>query len=280
MSFLKNKIAIGTVQFGLNYGISNLTGQTSIDEVIKIINVAQENEINTLDTAFAYGKSEKVLGKLDTENFKVITKFIGISKRNELEEQFYKSLDHLNRDSVYGYLAHIPNDILKNKDLWSLLQDIKHQGKIEKIGFSFNSVDEIQAILEADIIPDLIQVPFNILDNRFVFYMKELKEKYSTEVHTRSTFLQGLFFMDTRNLGSFFDPIKNWLNEIQDANLSGQLIKFATDKEYIDKVVIGVNDHFQLINNLDSLKKVNSSLKEFDFPFNSDILTPNNWPTK
>lgn len=278
MNFLKNKIALGTVQFGLDYGISNPNGQTPIEEVIKTIKVARENGIDTIDSAFAYGESENVLGLIDTTGFKLITKFIGISNKKDLDLQLAESLSKLNRNSIYGYIAHRPNEILKKRELWQFINEKKHENIIQKIGFSFNTIEEVKAVLEADLIPDLIQVPFNILDNRFEMYMKELKDKYGTEIHTRSTFLQGLFFMDIKKLDPYFNGIKEWLKENQDENLPGKLLKYVADKEYIDKVVIGVNNHSQLFDNINALRNVSSTLKAVDFQFNNNILTPSNWP--
>ena len=58
-----NKIVLGTVQFGVNYGINNTSGQVSLEEVCKILRIAEEKGIKTLDTSSGYGASEIVLGK-------------------------------------------------------------------------------------------------------------------------------------------------------------------------------------------------------------------------
>ena len=57
------KLGLGTVQFGTDYGISNKLGQTSADEVRKILEFAAGHGIRYLDTAPAYGTSEAVLGE-------------------------------------------------------------------------------------------------------------------------------------------------------------------------------------------------------------------------
>ena len=72
------KLILGTVQFGLPYGINNQTGQLSKESVFKILNLAYENGITLLDTAGAYGQAEKILGEYfslyKAKSFKVITK--------------------------------------------------------------------------------------------------------------------------------------------------------------------------------------------------------------
>lgn len=45
------KIVLGTVQFGMNYGITNKNRQTSEEEVEKILEFAKNHSISVLDTA-------------------------------------------------------------------------------------------------------------------------------------------------------------------------------------------------------------------------------------
>ena len=56
------KLALGSAQFGLAYGISNSHGKVSMNEVFRILTLAKSLGINTIDTASAYGNSEDVLG--------------------------------------------------------------------------------------------------------------------------------------------------------------------------------------------------------------------------
>jgi uncharacterized protein len=55
-----NKIVLGTVQFGLDYGINNKNGKIKFAEVNSILNFAWENGIRLLDSAYRYGDSEEV----------------------------------------------------------------------------------------------------------------------------------------------------------------------------------------------------------------------------
>lgn len=74
-STLVGRIALGTAQFGLDYGISNLGGQTSHSELQAILELASESGIDCLDTAIGYGNSEENLGRAGVDSFKVVTKF-------------------------------------------------------------------------------------------------------------------------------------------------------------------------------------------------------------
>jgi aryl-alcohol dehydrogenase-like predicted oxidoreductase len=272
-----SKIGLGTVQFGLDYGISNEIGQTSLDEVKLILNHAKKVGINTIDTASAYGTSEEVLGKNLLDDFKIITKFLLNHENQSLEKQFETSLNKLNRNTIYGYIAHRPSNIIENPKNWNLLNKWKLEGLIQKVGFSFNEVSEIKAVLDNGFIPDLIQVPYNYFDNRFEKFMIELKNK-GCEIHTRSTFLQGLFFADTELLPPFFKEVIPRIVKLQNEykELPGALLKYSLEKPFIDKVIIGINNFSQLNENIKFLNTENILPKK-NFKIPENILIPSKW---
>src|SRR5690606_32905896 len=150
-----------------------------------------------------------------------------------------------------GYMAHRPLDLVAdNFRNLNVLRELKDSGVVKKIGASFNDLDEVKIFQKEQIHLDIIQVPYNYFDNRFENLMKEFKSN-GCEIHTRSAFLQGLFFCDTQKLSSFFDEVKPSLNLIQkQENLAGKLLKFVLEKDFIDVVNIGVNNTEQLIENL------------------------------
>lgn len=275
---LKEKVGIGTVQFGTNYGISNVAGKTSENQVNEILEFAKRNSIRYIDTAYAYGDAEEVLGKNDIDFFKVISKYIPITNV-DMVSQFNKSLNRLKISQFYGYLAHRPLSLIENNNLnWKKLIELKQKGLIKKIGASFNEVEEIQKIINAEINLDIIQVPYNFLDRRFENMMKKLKSN-GCEIHTRSTFLQGLFFCDPNNLTSFFDEVKPVLRSIQrEKDFAIKLLKFVLNKEFIDVVNIGVNNITQLRENIDSLDNIEGTLTELDISVSKPILMPTGWP--
>lgn len=272
------KLALGTVQFGTHYGISNKSGQTTQKEAKKIFDFASKNGIDLLDTASAYGNSEEVLGKCGVERFKVVSKFLLTQDEQDIETQLNKSLRNLKVKKLYGYLAHRPMQVINNPELWQKLKQLKEQGKVDKIGFSFNEVREADEMLEKGFLPDLIQVPYNYLDNRFENQMIDLKNQ-GCEIHTRSAFLQGLFFMDPAAINSFFDEAKPILVEMQKwgHELPGMLLNYCISKPFIDKVVIGLNNVSQLQQNIEGINKNYEILKR-RFKINENVLIPSNWP--
>jgi aryl-alcohol dehydrogenase-like predicted oxidoreductase len=251
-----NKIGLGTVQFGIPYGISNKYGQTSELEVSSILKKAREVGINTLDTANAYGASERVFGQNKIADFKIVSKFLRQHPSQTISDILKESLTNLNITALYGYMAHRPMDVVENPILWNELNRLKQNGIIQKIGFSFNEIFEIEEVLKLGFTPDIIQVPYNYFDNRFEKYMQELKSK-GCEIHTRSAFLQGLFFVDINGLSSFFDEIKPIIEGLQKKieDLPTALLQFCINKPFIDKVIFGVNTIDQFKSNIQGISK-------------------------
>lgn len=278
---LNHKVGLGSVQFGMSYGVSNNHGQTTSEEVTKILNYANKSGITFIDTASAYGNAEEVLGFNDLNNFKIISKFMPQEENNSIKVQLKTSLEKLNVDSLYGYLAHRPLSLLDNQNEWEELLVLKQENKVKKIGFSLNEPKELDLLLNKGMIPDLIQVPYNYFDNRFKDILIDLKAK-GCEIHTRSAFLQGLFFSDIQKLPSFFDEVKKYIIELQinlSDNLSGALLKYVLSLDFVDVVIMGVENEKQLKINLININTAHH-LPLSDFNFSDSVLMPSNWPIK
>ena len=261
------KIALGTVQFGMNYGISNTVGQVSPEEISKILNFCKENKIDTLDTAQGYGESEKVLSQFDLSNFKVITKLIGNAR---LEQ----SLENLKLSKVYGLMFHRENEC--NDVTWKQFEDYKKQGLVDKIGVSVYSPAVLSSLLDRYPI-EIVQFPMNILDQSFIPLLPKLKEK-NVEVHTRSTFLQGLLLME--DIPEYINPIKETIKSIPEPRLAHPL-NFGKKQKRVDKMVLGVT-------RLQDLKEIveayNSTVSDIDYSkfaiFDEKYINPSLWQVK
>ncbi len=273
-----DKLGLGTVQFGIPYGISNKSGQTQPTEVSHILKFALKAGICLLDTASSYGSSEMVLGQNDIGGFAIVSKFLPPDVNEAIAVQLNRSLKDMGVKSLYGYLAHRPANLVQYPEQWEELKLLKAGGLIKKIGFSLNAPSELDSLLDKDFIPDLIQVPYNYFDRRFEKYFIELK-KNNCEIHTRSTFLQGLFLTDTQALPSFFDPVKSNIKHLQVnvPNLSGSLLKFVIQNAYVDKVILGVETEAQLKFNISTIKSA-TQLPDLKTSVDDEILMPSNWP--
>lgn len=278
-----NKLALGTVQFGLDYGITNNIGKVQIKEVKSILEFARNNDINVLDTAATYGNSEEILGNADVEDFQVITKTIPLKNEvNEIIGNFYKSLKNLNKDQVYGLLIHDVGDIDNEQFdlLYRKIIELKQQGMVSKIGFSTYTPEQVDFLLK-NFDFDLIQVPFNVFDNRLIQggQFKALNNK-GVEIHARSVFLQGIL-LDFNNIPSYFLTWKKEFNDYQklvkDRGLSliVYALNYALNIEEIDKVLVGVNSKKQLIEIVNAVQKqVVTNAFTID---NVDLLNPIRW---
>lgn len=273
------KIGVGSVQFGLPYGISNTTGQTTPKEVTKILDFAFANGIRIIDTASAYGTSEAVIGQLHNNRFALVSKFMPPQKSEHISELLDKSLGLLQTEYLYGYLAHRPLDLLEGPKVWTDLQSIKETGKIKKIGFSLNTPEEFYQLDKAGFKPDLVQVPFNYFDTRFTEILRQLKSE-GCEIHTRSTFLQGLFFTDVEKLSPFFDPLKpklQYLHKQYGDKLQGALLQYVMQQPFVDVVIVGIETAEQLETNVNNIVDA-QNLEPIDIYFSEELLMPMHWP--
>jgi len=263
---MTSKLAIGTVQFGMNYGVSNRQGQTQANEARQIIRYADRCGIDCYDTAPAYGNSEEVLGVLlhDTgvrSACRVVTKTPHLKVDRVDEESieqvrriFRESLQKLHSERVEGLLVHAADDLLIDggKDFYRALREEKECGRVEKIGASVYTGEQIDAILERFDI-DLVQLPLNILDQRLLHggQLDRLKE-HDVEIHVRSIFLQGLLLMDQERLPEYFEPHRAPIDRFHaiaaERNLSPLQLSlgYGIALSHVDKVVVGVNDLQQL----------------------------------
>jgi aryl-alcohol dehydrogenase-like predicted oxidoreductase len=273
------KIGIGSVQFGLPYGISNTTGQTPPEEVAKILNHAFANGIRLIDTASAYGTSEAVIGQLHDHRFALVSKFMPPQKGESISTVLDESLGLLKTDQLYGYLAHRPLALLDDPEVWANLQKLKQMGKIKKIGFSLNTPEEFYELEKAGLKPDLVQVPFNYFDTRFKAILIQLKSE-GCEIHTRSTFLQGLFFTDIEKLSPFFEELKpklQYLHQQYGEKLQGALLHYVVQQPFVDVVIMGIETVKQIEMNLQSLIDT-PVLAPIAISYSKELLMPMHWP--
>lgn len=273
------KLVLGTVQFGVQYGV-NSAGRPSKEAVKGILAEAAKGGITTLDTSSAYGNSEEILGECTTPNegFKIVSKYP--KGETPVGEMFNGSLSRLKVKSLYGYLLHHFEVYKNNPKVWEEFIALKEAGKVQKIGFSLYSPEELQFILDNKSPFDLIQVPFNIFDKKFLPLMKEMHEN-GVEIHVRSTFLQGLFFKDRETLPEKLKPMKKYLLLLDEfskqsgLSISEIALNYNLQNPYIDGVLIGVDNVEQLKTNLASVKDtpidIEIEVKE------QELLNPVNW---
>ena len=286
------KLALGTAQFGLDYGVSNSFGQVKLLEVKSILEEAKKYNIDTLDTAILYGNSESILGEIGVDQFNVVTKLPPIPKDTSdidlwVNNQVKSSLKKMHIDGVSGLLLHKSSDLLEasKMQLFDSLCKLKDDGIVNKIGVSIYNPDELDAIESHGIKIDIIQAPFNILDRRLESsgWLHKLNLA-GIEVHTRSVFLQGLLLQKKEQRNPYFNKWNNyfkifdeWVKDTRQTPL-GASLNFSNSYKSINKVIVGVQNKTQLTEILASI----SQDSQFSVPSELEIddlmlINPSNW---
>jgi aryl-alcohol dehydrogenase-like predicted oxidoreductase len=293
------EIGLGTVQLGMNYGISNKGEKTSPLDARKLLQVAIDNHIDVLDTASAYGTSESVLGETlpEPHRFEVVTKIppLNLAKIEKediekVEEVFKDSLKKLGQNKVFGLLLHNADDLLADGgfDLFGRLQQFKSQGLVKKIGVSVYHTNQVEKIL-AHYKIDLIQLPINVLNQSFMVEgcLSQLKS-HDVEVHVRSVFLQGLLLMPLEEISNFFTPIlpvlKRYHSFLKDNKLTPVqgALSFIQQIPELDVVVLGVNNAAQLLSNINDhavVQKLNIDFSPFAV-VDEKMINPSLWENR
>lgn len=284
------KLAIGTAQFGLDYGIANGRGKVSLDEARKIFDLAECLGIRTIDTASAYGNSEEVVGHVSHGTHEIVTKLAGVPDECDdvfdwTTKQLFSSICKLKRGSIYGLLLHRPDQLQREygDELYRALYEFKSQGYVRKIGVSVYDPKELDALSERYDF-DIVQAPLNIIDRRLLNsgWAKRLK-KNGIEVHTRSVFLQGLLLLPKVKRPSkfsrwryIFDEWDRWLDK---SGLSAYeaCLSFAINQVHVDRVIVGVDGAKQLRELASVSAHPLESLPEFSTLEDTRLINPASW---
>jgi aryl-alcohol dehydrogenase-like predicted oxidoreductase len=287
------KLALGTAQLGLNYGVANKAGKVPQQEAREILAFAIEKGIDTIDTAVAYGDSEKVLGSLGVSDFRVVTKLGGISARSlkirdKVQAEVEGSLERLSVSSLYGLLLHNPADLLSENGeaLAATLIELKNTGLVCKVGVSVYEPQELRRVMQV-MSPDLVQLPLNLVDRRFERegLLNELHDR-GVEIHARSAFLQGLLLMSLENLPKKFqrwhEIFKAWEVAKQQIPVSAiaLCLAYPLSLEEVDRVVVGVDSLRQLSELLEAQRNETPTI-DLSFLESNDpvLINPSKWNT-
>ena len=281
------KLSLGTVQFGIDYGITNQNGVVPQDEIGKILEIAKKNGIIKIDTAIAYGVSESVLGKFELSDFDIITKIPPMQSSDEnIDSLITGSLLRLNISKLYGIMLHDENDIfIKSSKYLKSLIDLKNENIVEKIGASFYSPEKAMNAIESGVM-DIIQIPANVLDNRFESLgVYEAALQNNVEIHVRSLFLQGLLAVNASARPEKFKQHPDLLNFDEickklDLTALETALMYLSQNKYISYGVFGCTNQEQLAQITEAYSKV-TCLGDIEIPILSSsddlLLNPSKW---
>lgn len=287
------KLAIGTAQFGFNYGVSNAVGRTTSTQVQSILDRARLAGIDTLDTAAAYGDSEQVLGRTGVKNWCVVSKLpplpeSSVNGKEWVRENVKQSLDRLQIERLDGFLLHNSIDILKSQgeEIIAGLMEAKANGLVCKVGFSIYSPDLLPDLFKK-MVPDLIQAPLSVLDQRLVSsgWLTRLVDA-GIEVHTRSTYLQGLLLMSKERRPTYFarwsEVLQRWDAFVAESGESAltTCLSFVKGQTGVSRVVVGIENPIHLEEVLIAWEQDRPSAI---YPFacnDHNLIEPSNWVLK
>ena len=281
------KISLGTVQFGINYGINKK--KINFKEIKKIINYSNKIKIKKIDTAIAYGKSEKILGSFSLKNWRITTKIPAYrvsygDPEKWTKNQIKNSLNSLRIKRLHGVLFHNTNDLFNSngKKIYKALLNLKKRGLIKKIGISIYDFKNLNKILKIFKI-DIVQVPFNIIDRRLLkSSLLDLQKRNKIELQVRSIFLQGLLLKNLKYKNLKFNrftkiwtALHNWLYNNK-YNLLDVCINDCLRYNF-DSIIIG----FENLNHLKRIinyKKINNLRLPVSFSSNKNsLINPTKW---
>ncbi len=284
------KLALGTVQFGLNYGVANTHGQTPLPEAAAIVDEARRAGIDTLDTAIGYGNSEQRLGEIGVEDLKIVSKLPAVPDSVSdieawAEESVRASLVRLRVERLYGLMMHRSSDLAgsKGRAVFAALEKLKSKGVTEKVGVSIYDPAELDTII-SNYPVDIVQAPYNVVDRRIVTSGRlDLLVQRKVEVHSRSAFLQGLLLMSKNEQAvrfaewtSLWALWHEWLSESGLSPLQGAL-GFAGSQPGIERVVVGVDVVGQLSEILEAANSSMHSVPEIIASNDQRLINPSNW---
>lgn len=276
---MNDRLCLGTVQFGLDYGINNRVGKPSKSDVFDILDIAVDRGIHFIDTAAAYGNAEELLGEYilsrgDKSRFEIISKLMPnlldeCTNNREIivEGEIIKSLKKMNLEVLNGYLLHTPENFYDSKIMEGLIRS-KEKGLVKNIGVSIYEFNHAMDVVSSASV-DYIQVPYNILDQRMdQDHFFEIAKKNGVKVFARSAFLQGLLLMNSDNLPKNLKHAKDCLAQYKEILKKYNMTKdegaivFSYQNANIDYLVFGVDKREQLIRNLDLIDK-NEAQKDY-----------------
>lgn len=286
------RIGLGSVQWGVDYGVANRDGRTPPAEVCRILAAGRTAGLRVLDTAALYGDAESVLGAQDLSGLQVVTKTpryahspITAVDADDLKATLHRSLARLRLPAVHGLLAHHADDLLApgGERLIDALRSLRDEGTVARIGVSVYDGAQIAALLER-FTPDLVQLPLNVFDQRLIADGSLARlAALGVEIHVRSVFLQGLLLMPPDSAPVYFDPwreqLRAWHATCAARKVRPQqaALAFACDLAEVSCCLIGVQNFTQLeqaLAGLDEVPRFDATAFACDDP---TLLNPANW---
>ncbi len=285
------RLALGTAQFGLPYGVTNVGGRVTPQEITAILNEARASGIDMLDTAAVYGNSEQVLGEAGVEWFQVVSKLPPMPEtvhdvKPWVEEHVHASLQKLGVSKLKALLLHKPAQLLEKRgaEIVTALSAVKKAGLTEKVGYSMYDPTEWSRYRKL-MKPDVVQVPVNSIDQRWKVSgaLQEMAE-VGIEIHVRSVFMQGLLLAPPKAAENYFLPwahvFETWRKHVQQSGRSAAAcaLAFARSVPGVHRLVVGVTTVTELKELVNNFAVEPTDLAPILENYDTDLIRPERWP--
>lgn len=290
------ELILGGAQFGFSYGATNRSGQVDRQEVGRILAYAQEHGIKRIDTAAVYGESESVLGNyLATMRFRVISKLPRLSDPSPAdighwaEQSVRASLARLRCDQLDALLLHHPPDLEggHGEALYEAICRVRELGLTRRLGFSVYDPETFIRIASKFPV-QVVQLPLNVFDQRFVSEAIPWARERGIEIHARSLFLQGTLLASPANLPTYlqgfrpvFSRLHDWCQSLGASPLE-VVLAFAKSMDAVDGWVVGVTGMEELAQILRAWNQVLPSDADFKqwASLDEELILPSKWKKK
>jgi len=265
-----SEIALGTVSLGADYGLPapGEFGRPDRRDAIRVIHAGLDAGINLFDTAPAYGDAETFLGEaLAGQNDCCIATKVSIpqgasaaASGRDILASLEKSLQTLKRDALDVVQIHNATvEILQAGEILEVLNTARLAGKLRFIGISVYTEQEALAGIETGGV-DMIQIAFNLLDQRKATTVLPAAKKNNVGVLTRSALLKGALSAKALHLPEELVALKNAADRARRRlnvswnDLPMAAVRFCLDFKGIDSVLIGPRTEVELKQSLSVLK--------------------------
>jgi aryl-alcohol dehydrogenase-like predicted oxidoreductase len=222
-------IALGTVSLGLDYGI-NAPGQFGRpDELsaIRLLRLAADRGVTLIDTAPAYGTSERLIGCALAANKRAIiaTKVTlpadGANVRAAIDASLDASRFALGRETLDIVQIHNATvDTITKGEVAEALIRAKRRGRIHFVGASVYGADAAMAAIACGQF-DVLQIAFNVLDQRMAPKVLPAADKAGIGVLVRSVLLKGALTPKAQWLPESLGPLRTAAEQARDLLAEG-----------------------------------------------------------
>ena len=263
-----SRLGLGTVQLGLDYGVANRSGKPVLNECEQLLNYGIQKGINCLDTARAYGDSETVIGnfvkKFNICDLNIISKIksdILMLPFEKSAKYIKQSIYNLSLPTLFALLLHDSKLLYHwNDKLEEKIVQFKKNGLFRYFGVSIYSDREFELALQCKNI-DIIQVPFNIFDQRAVNndWLGKAAQK-NILIFIRSIFLQGLLLMGQEDIPEKLGLAKQYLLEVDNICKDLSITKLQLLFSYVNLLT----NNSIILFGCESLEQVKSNISIFE----------------